>query len=77
MEQDKIIFLRELLGRTSRYVEFFSWAADRLSDDIDGTLNIVLTPNRNRGDERDPRRYNLPTADEVAMIIPGEVGQVG
>ena len=42
-----------------------------------GEFNIVLTAGRNRGDERDRRQYNLPTADEVAMIIPGEVGQVG
>ena len=66
-----------MLGRTNPYVHVFSRAAYRLAADAGGALNIVLTAGRNRGDERDPRRYNLPTADEVAMIIPGEVGQVG
>ena len=66
-----------MLGRTNPYVHVFSRAADILADDVGGEFNIVLTAGRNRGDERNPRRYNLPTADEVAMIIPGEVGQLG
>ena len=66
-----------MLGRTNPYVHIFSRAADRLAADAGGALNIMLTAGRNRGDERDPCRYNLPTADEAAMIILGEVGQVG
>ena len=73
----KMALLRDMLGRMNPYVHVFSRAADRLAADASGDLNIVLTASRNRGDEQDPRRYNLPTADEVAMIIPGEVRQVG
>ena len=71
LESFKMDLLRDMLGRMNPYVQVFSWAADRLAADASGDLNIVLTASRNRVDEQDPRRYNLPTADEMAMIIPG------
>ena len=77
LEREKLALLYDMLRRVNPNVDVFSRAADRMAADEDGALSIVLTARRNRGDEQDPRRYNLPTADEVAMIIPGEVGQVG
>ncbi|TRM58403.1 hypothetical protein BD626DRAFT_365356, partial [Schizophyllum amplum] len=41
-------------------------AAENVSDDA--TIRLRVTPGT------DPRRYNLPTADEVAMILPGDGG---
>ncbi len=35
------------------------------------------TAGRNHGEEVDPRRYNAPLANEIAMILPGEPGEVG
>jgi hypothetical protein len=37
----------------------------------------MITVGRNHGEEVDPRRYNAPLADEVAMILPREPGEVG
>ena len=59
----KLALLRYMLGHTNPHVHVFSRAADRLDEDLGSELNIVLTAGRNRDDEWDPRRYNLPTAN--------------
>ena len=66
-----------MLGRMNSYVHVFSRVVDRLAVDASRDLYIILTASRNRGDEKDPYRYNIFTAHEGAMIIPEEVGQVG
>ena len=66
-----------MLGHPNPYVHVFSGAADSLAADASSELNIVLTAGRDRGDGRDPRRCNLPMADEVDMVILVEVGLVG
>ncbi len=37
----------------------------------------MITAGRNHGEEVDPRRYNAPLADEIAMILLREPGEVG
>ena len=74
LDSFQLALLRDMLARINPHVHVFSRAADRLATDANGQLNIVLTAARNRGDKRDPQGYNLPMADEVAMMIPGVCG---
>jgi hypothetical protein len=69
--------IRDILGRYNPYVHVFERAADRLATHPAEEVRVVLTTARNHGSEMDPRQYNAPMADEVAMILPGHPGQIG
>jgi len=69
--------LRDLLGQVNPYVNIFVQAANRIVANPEEEIRVVITAGRNHGEEVDPRRYNAPLADEVAMILPGKPGEVG
>jgi hypothetical protein len=68
--------LRMILGRINPYVNVFVRAVDRLAANPVDEVHICITVGHNSGNE-DVCRYNVPTANEVAMIIPGEPREVG
>jgi hypothetical protein len=69
--------LRDLLGQVNPYVNIFIQVANRIVANLEEEVKVVITAGRNHGEEVDPRRYNAPLADEVAMILLGEPGEVG
>jgi hypothetical protein len=77
LSQVTVMAIRDILGRYNPYVRVFERAADRLATHPAEEVRIVLTAARNHGSEMDPRQYNAPMADEVAMILPGDPGQIG
>jgi hypothetical protein len=58
------------------YVNVFVHATDRLIANPAKEVHICITVSRTPGNE-DVRRYNVPMANEVAMMIVGEPGEVG
>jgi hypothetical protein len=65
-----------ILGRVNPYVNIFVHEADRLVTNLVEEVHICITigcTSRNR----DVHHYNIPMVNEVAMIIPGEPGEVG
>jgi hypothetical protein len=68
--------LRTILGCVNPYVNVFIHAADRLIANLAEEVQICITPSHTSGNG-DVRCYNVPTANEVAMIILGEPGEVG
>ncbi len=68
--------LRTILGRVNSYVDVFVRVADRLAANLIEDIHICIRGGRNLGNG-DLRCYNIPTTNEVAMIIPGESGEVG
>jgi hypothetical protein len=77
LRQENLMALRDLLGQVNPYVNIFVQAANRIVANPEKEVRVVITAGRNHGEEVDPRRYNAPLADEVAMILPGELGEVG
>jgi hypothetical protein len=69
--------LRDLLGQVNPYVNVFVQAANRIVANPKEEVKVVIIARHNHGEEVDPRRYNAPLADEVAMILPGEPMEVG
>ena len=66
---DTMELLQNLLNDHHRYVAIYKQAHEILSeypDADDASIRLRVDPSRDR------RRYNLPTADEVAIIIPGD-----
>src|SRR5262249_43513857 len=60
--------LRDLQGmmhRDNPYYTTLKTAKERMGQDVDLLLNLTTFDTK----KRDPRRYNLPTASEVGMII--------
>ncbi|CAK9273556.1 unnamed protein product [Sphagnum jensenii] len=68
--------LRMILGRTIPYVNVFVRVADRLVANPTEEVHICITAGHTSRNE-DVRCYNVPTGNEVIMIIPGELGEVG
>jgi hypothetical protein len=66
--------LQDVLIANHRYVEEFRHAYEVLSDqpESDNDVHVRLAVDVCQ----DARRYNLPTADEVAVILPGDGTQV-
>jgi hypothetical protein len=61
--------LQTMLNCTHRYSTIYRHAFERLEahpDILNLSLSILLDK------DRDKRRYNLPTSDEVAVLIPGD-----
>ena len=66
---DTMELLQNLLNDHHHYVAIYKQAHEILSkypDADDASIRLRVDPSRDR------RRYNLPTADEVAIIIPGD-----
>ncbi len=68
--------LRMILKHVNPYVNVFIRVADRLTANPVEEVHICITVGRTVGNG-DVRCYNVPTANEVAMIILGEPGEVG
>ncbi len=68
--------LHTILGRINPYVNVFICAADHLVANLVEEVHICITASRTLGNE-DVHCYNVPTANEVAMIILGKPGEVG
>jgi hypothetical protein len=77
LRQENLMALRDLLGQVNPYVNIFIQVANRIVANLEEEVKVVITAGRNHGEEVDPRRYNAPLADEVAMILLGEPGEVG
>jgi hypothetical protein len=67
--------LRTIHGRINRYVNVFVRALYRLVANPVKEVHICITTSCTSGN-RDVRHYNVPTANEVAMIIPNKLGEV-
>jgi hypothetical protein len=65
-----------ILGHVNPYVNVFVHATNRLVANPAKEVHICITISRTPRNE-DVRRYNVPTINEVAMIIPSEPGKVG
>ncbi len=68
--------LRTILGRVNPYVNVFVCAADRFTANPAEEVHICITAGRTLGNGN-VHCYNIPTANEVVMIIPSEPGEVG
>jgi hypothetical protein len=71
-----LMTLRTILGRVNLYVNVFVRAADHLVANLTKEVYICITVGHTLGNG-DVHHYNAPTANEVAMIILGESGEVG
>jgi len=71
-----LMTLHTILGCINPYVNVFVRATNRLAANLTEEVHICITAGRTLGNG-DVHRYNAPTANEVAMIIPGEPGEVG
>ncbi|KAJ7122662.1 hypothetical protein C8R43DRAFT_899747, partial [Mycena crocata] len=74
LRQDTMQALQDMLRQSHPYTEKYQQAYEILSEednDIrDAEVHLRVMPGQDR------RRYNLPTAEEVAVILPGE-GEAG
>ncbi len=71
-----LMTLRTILRRVNPYVNVFVRAVDRLAANPTEEVHICITTGYTLGNG-DVHRYNAPMANEVAMIIHGEPGEVG
>lgn len=65
--------LTELIEQNNPFVEYYHTALRSLQEsELEGSLRVVLNPEFRLVVEpsTDRRRYNLPTVDEVAVVIP-------
>ena len=60
--------IQDTLEQCNPYMQFYINNSQRLRDDSNLTISLRIIDPAERG--KDPRRYNKPTADEVAAIIP-------
>ncbi|TFK82097.1 hypothetical protein K466DRAFT_448549, partial [Polyporus arcularius HHB13444] len=75
LRRDTLRLLQDTLMASHRYAPIFRFAFEWLSEQEraagDGQdLSIRLVVDRSR----DRRRYNLPTADDIAVLLPGQSG---
>jgi hypothetical protein len=68
--------LRTILGHVNPYVNVFVHAADHLVANPIEEVHICITTSRTSGNE-DVCYYNVPMANEVTMIIPSKLREVG
>jgi hypothetical protein len=68
--------LRMIRRCINPYVNVFVRAADHFIANPAKEVHIYITTGRTPIN-RDVRHYNVPTANEVVMIIPGELREVG
>ncbi|KAG0644478.1 hypothetical protein HOY80DRAFT_1028878 [Tuber brumale] len=81
LDRDIMISLTQMLQETSPYIQLYLTARERFAQlsENEPNLRIILDPQLKLVVESgaDMRRENLPTADEVALILPEEYGQRG
>jgi hypothetical protein len=65
-----------IIEQVNPYVYVFIRVADRPTANLTEEVHICITVGRTLGNG-DVRRYNVPTTNNVAMIIHGEPGEVG
>jgi hypothetical protein len=68
--------LRTIFGHVNPYANVFVRAIDHFVANPAKEVHICITASRTPWNE-DVRCYNVPMANEVAMIIPGEPREVG
>ncbi len=68
--------LRTILGRINLYVNVFIHVVDRRTVNLAKEIHICIIA-RYTPENGDVHRYNIPTENEVTMIILGEQGEVG
>ncbi len=71
-----LMTFRTILGRINPYVNVFVRVADCLTTNLLEEVHIYIIASRTLGNG-DACRYNVPTTNEVAMIIPSELREVG
>ena len=59
--------LQQMLHEVNPYVSYFKHAVDLMKEQ--GGIDIRIVIRADGGP--DPRRYNLPTAPEIAVLLPG------
>jgi len=67
---------RTILGRVNPYVNVFVRTTNHLAANPTKEVHICIIVGHTPGNG-DVRCYNIPTANEVVMIILGELGEVG
>jgi len=67
LHQPTVLLLQHMLQLHNPYVDIFMTAKERLSINENISLHIKTTDCQ----YLDPRRYNRPTASEIAVIMPG------
>jgi hypothetical protein len=65
-----------ILGHVNPYVNVFICVTDRLAANPVKEVHICITAGRTL-ENKNVRCYNVPMANEVTMIILGELGEVG
>ena len=71
LDPDLMYRLGGLISENHRWVGVFKQAYEVLQASNAEQVSLQLTVNRNQ----DRRRYNLPTSNEVAAVIPGDISQ--
>ena len=71
LDPDVMYRLGGLISDTHRWAHVFKQANEVFQASNAEQVSLHLTVNQNQ----DSRRYNLPTSDEVAAVIPGDVSQ--
>ncbi len=71
-----LMTLRMILGRVNPYVNVYICAVDHLALNRAEEVHICITTGHTLGNG-DVHHYNIPTTNEVAMIILGKPGKVG
>jgi hypothetical protein len=71
--------LEEMLRECNPFIQLYKTARERLREQANGPLRIILNPQMRLIMEKgaDRRRENLPTANEVAVLIPNEIETTG
>lgn len=77
LRQDVLETIQEVMLQYNRFSKDFRHAYEVLSSvNVENQGNINLPAYLHYTSRRDQRRYNLPTADEVAIILPGDGTEV-
>ncbi|KAH9857118.1 hypothetical protein C2E23DRAFT_686252, partial [Lenzites betulinus] len=71
LRHDTLQRIQAMLSATHRYTMIYRHAYEVLSlhEDADVAVRLAVRPDQDR------RRYNLPSADDVAVILPGAEGE--
>ncbi len=69
LKEDILLRLQDCLKRVNPYIESLQYATNFCEENPE--LKVVIHPDRKPRQEH-PRKYNLPTGSEIAIIMPGE-----
>jgi hypothetical protein len=65
IDEDILQVLQAMMHRSNPYYAIYKTAKERMGQDVNLLLNLTTFDAK----KQDPRRYNLPTASEVGVII--------